>query len=123
MESSSYQSGMNNYSGSGVPVSGVEINCSLSNGTEKGMVPCEEDLKEHVLRLSWPVFWLLAIILLVLLGNGVVCVSVWREPRLQNMFNFFIVSLAAGDLLDSVLVMPLAIAKAYLGTSSLYYYK
>ena len=89
----------------------ASINCSLSNASN---VLCE-DLGEHMLRLPWPVFWLTVIILLALVGNALVCISVWYEPRLQNMFNFFLVSLAVGDMLDSIMVMPLAVAKAYLG--------
>lgn len=44
---------------------------------------------------------------LVLAGNSLVCVSVASERTLQTPTNYFIVSLAAADLLLAVLVLPL----------------
>nr|AAB50730.1 dopamine D4 receptor [Mus sp.] len=44
---------------------------------------------------------------LVLTGNSLVCVSVASERTLQTPTNYFIVSLAAADLLLAVLVLPL----------------
>lgn len=43
----------------------------------------------------------------VLAGNTLVCVSVAAERALQTPTNYFIVSLAAADLLLAVLVLPL----------------
>ncbi|XP_045412822.1 D(4) dopamine receptor [Lemur catta] len=43
----------------------------------------------------------------VLAGNSLVCVSVAAERALQTPTNYFIVSLAAADLLLAVLVLPL----------------
>ena len=42
-------------------------------------------------------------------GNVLVIMSVVRERTLQNMTNFFIVSLASADLLVAGLVMPFTI--------------
>lgn len=44
---------------------------------------------------------------LVLAGNSLVCVSVASERTLQTPTNYFIVSLAAADLLLALLVLPL----------------
>lgn len=44
---------------------------------------------------------------LVLAGNSLVCVSVASERTLQTPTNYFIVSLAAADLLLAILVLPL----------------
>lgn len=44
---------------------------------------------------------------MVLAGNSLVCVSVASERTLQTPTNYFIVSLAAADLLLAVLVLPL----------------
>lgn len=41
-------------------------------------------------------------------GNILVCLAVSWERRLQNMTNYFLMSLAIADLLVSLLVMPLA---------------
>lgn len=43
----------------------------------------------------------------VLAGNSLVCVSVASERALQTPTNYFIVSLAAADLLLALLVLPL----------------
>uniref|UniRef100_A0A8C5P521 D(4) dopamine receptor n=1 Tax=Jaculus jaculus TaxID=51337 RepID=A0A8C5P521_JACJA len=43
----------------------------------------------------------------VLAGNSLVCISVASERALQTPTNYFIVSLAAADLLLAVLVLPL----------------
>lgn len=43
----------------------------------------------------------------VLAGNSLVCVSVAAERALQTPTNYFIVSLAAADLLLALLVLPL----------------
>lgn len=42
-------------------------------------------------------------------GNGLVCLAVSTERRLQNTTNYFLLSLAVVDLLVSLLVMPLCI--------------
>lgn len=44
---------------------------------------------------------------MVLAGNSLVCVSVASERTLQTPTNYFIVSLAAADLLLAILVLPL----------------
>ena len=44
-----------------------------------------------------------------------VCMAVYYERKLQNLFNFFLVSLALCDLLLSVLVMPLGVLVNYMG--------
>ncbi|XP_020835061.1 D(4) dopamine receptor [Phascolarctos cinereus] len=51
----------------------------------------------------------------VLAGNALVCVSVAAERALQTPTNFFIVSLAAADLLLALLVLPLFVYSEYQG--------
>lgn len=43
------------------------------------------------------------------IGNGMVCISIATDRRLQNITNYFLFSLALADLLVSAIVMPLAI--------------
>lgn len=55
----------------------------------------------------WGVLGLLAIIFCSVVGNVLVCLAVCWERRLQNMTNYFLMSLAIADLLVSIIVMPL----------------
>ena len=43
-----------------------------------------------------------------LVGNVLVCLSVYRNPRLRTSTNLYIIALAISDLLSAVFVMPLA---------------
>ena len=43
-----------------------------------------------------------------LLGNVLVCISVYRNTRLRTSTNLYIVALAISDLLSAIFVMPLA---------------
>lgn len=51
----------------------------------------------------------LAIAVLAILGNVLVCWAVWINSNLQNVTNFFVVSLAAADIAVGVLAIPFAI--------------
>ncbi|KAG8523080.1 Adenosine receptor A2a, partial [Galemys pyrenaicus] len=51
----------------------------------------------------------LAIAVLAVLGNVLVCWAVWLNSNLQNVTNFFVVSLAAADIAVGVLAIPFAI--------------
>ncbi len=57
--------------------------------------------------LNWGVLALTALIVATAIGNILVCLAVCWEKRLQNMTNYFLMSLAIADLLVSLLVMPL----------------
>ena len=46
--------------------------------------------------------------LLSLAGNIMVCLSVYRNPRLRTPTNLYIIALAVSDLLSAVFVMPLS---------------
>uniref|UniRef100_A0A672Z7A2 G-protein coupled receptors family 1 profile domain-containing protein n=1 Tax=Sphaeramia orbicularis TaxID=375764 RepID=A0A672Z7A2_9TELE len=66
--------------------------------------PGEIDLKDYnylALVLGVP------LILVIILGNVLVCLSVLTERSLKTATNYFIISLAVADLLLAVLVLPL----------------
>ena len=50
--------------------------------------------------------FLLVLNILSLLGNVLVCLSVYRNPSLRTSTNIYIISLAVSDLLSAVFVMP-----------------
>ena len=57
-------------------------------------------------------YWAIVLVLLclvVVFGNVLVILSVYREKLLQNITNFFIVSLAVADLLVAGFVMPFSV--------------
>ena len=66
----------------------------------------EQSLEEG--KNYWAVI-LLVLCVFVVFGNVLVILSVSRERLLQNMTNFFIVSLAMADLLVAGFVMPLSV--------------
>lgn len=49
------------------------------------------------------------------LGNILVCLAIAWERRLQNITNYFLLSLAIADLLVSLFVMPLGAIQGFLG--------
>ncbi|KAJ8411145.1 hypothetical protein AAFF_G00171510 [Aldrovandia affinis] len=55
------------------------------------------------------------LILVIILGNVLVCLSVLTERSLKTATNYFIVSLAVADLLLAVLVLPLYVYSEFLG--------
>ncbi|CAH2238190.1 jg13024 [Pararge aegeria aegeria] len=57
-------------------------------------------------------WWALIAIVLVVCtaaGNVLVCLAIYLERRLQNVTNYFLMSLAITDLLVAILVMPVGI--------------
>ena len=52
---------------------------------------------------------------LSLLGNILVCISVYRNTRLRTTTNLYIIALAVSDLLSAMFVMPLSTGVLILG--------
>ncbi|XP_055070952.2 dopamine receptor D4b [Misgurnus anguillicaudatus] len=55
------------------------------------------------------------LIIVIICGNVLVCISVYKEKALKTTTNYFIVSLAVADLLLAVLVLPLFIYAEFQG--------
>uniref|UniRef100_UPI0037E99F92 dopamine receptor D4 related sequence n=1 Tax=Semicossyphus pulcher TaxID=241346 RepID=UPI0037E99F92 len=55
------------------------------------------------------------LILIIILGNILVCLSVLTERSLKTATNYFIISLAVADLLLAVLVLPLYVYTEFFG--------
>lgn len=73
-----------------------EVNNTVSSG------------EEHVINNWWALVALLLVVCTVA-GNVLVCLAIYLERRLQNVTNYFLMSLAITDLLVAILVMPLGI--------------
>lgn len=69
-------------------------------------------------------YWALSAIVLVLgtaAGNILVCLAITWERRLQNVTNYFLMSLAITDLMVAILVMPLGILSLVKGEYKVIY--
>lgn len=58
---------------------------------------------------NWWAMLALVLVLGTAAGNILVCLAIARERKLQNVTNYFLMSLAITDLMVAVLVMPLGI--------------
>ncbi|KAK7169737.1 hypothetical protein R3I94_000089 [Phoxinus phoxinus] len=56
-----------------------------------------------------------SLIIVIICGNVLVCLSVYKEKALKTTTNYFIVSLAVADLLLAVLVLPLFVYAEFQG--------
>ncbi|XP_057693381.1 dopamine receptor D4b [Corythoichthys intestinalis] len=83
-------------------------NCSDFGNVTQMVVP--------VVHYNFPalVFGIL-LIMVVIFGNVLVCISVYSEKALKTTTNYFIVSLAFADLLLAVLVLPLFVYAEFQG--------
>ncbi|VVC97562.1 unnamed protein product [Leptidea sinapis] len=66
-----------------------------------------DDGKDNV--NNWWALVALVLVLCTAAGNILVCLAIYLERRLQNVTNYFLMSLAITDLLVAVLVMPVGI--------------
>ncbi|KAL0849820.1 hypothetical protein ABMA28_011761 [Loxostege sticticalis] len=74
------------------------------NGTERnGTISGEGQVN------NWWALVALVLVLCTAAGNVLVCLAIYLERRLQNVTNYFLMSLAITDLLVAILVMPLGI--------------
>lgn len=64
---------------------------------------------------EWSFLFVLVFIVAGGIGNILVCLAVCLDRRLQNVTNYFLLSLAIADLLVSLFVMPLGAIPGFLG--------
>lgn len=68
---------------------------------------------------KWGVLAIIFIVFCTALGNLLVCLAVIWDRRLQNMTNYFLMSLAIADFLVSILVMPFGMIVELFGMTNL----
>ncbi|XP_032805221.2 D(4) dopamine receptor-like [Petromyzon marinus] len=100
---------------------GAGFGPELGSGLGSGLTSAEEEegdagpaavpLEHNYAALTLGV----ALIAVIILGNVLVCLSVFTEKALKTATNYFIVSLAVADLLLAVLVLPLYVYAEFLG--------
>ncbi|KAG8187969.1 hypothetical protein JTE90_025737 [Oedothorax gibbosus] len=94
--------------GNGTPCSW--LTCTVENGSSDGYQVGSEGAD-----YNWPFLLLSALVVAGGLGNVLVCLAICLEKRLQNVTNYFLLSLAVADLLVCVAVMPFGILEGFLG--------
>lgn len=74
----------------------------------KGNMADDLSSRSHFL-VAVEVFCLIVLNVLSLMGNMLVCISVYQNKRLRTSTNLYIIALAVSDLLSAVMVMPFGI--------------
>ncbi|XP_063373345.1 5-hydroxytryptamine receptor 2C isoform X2 [Cydia amplana] len=94
-------------------------NYSGSSSTE--VLQCKwrskNDSLQSVTRIEYDWSFLFVIMFIIAggVGNILVCLAVCLDKRLQNVTNYFLLSLAIADLLVSLFVMPMGAIPGFLG--------
>jgi hypothetical protein len=72
---------------------------------------------------DWSFLFVILFIVAGGVGNILVCLAVCLDKRLQNVTNYFLLSLAIADLLVSLFVMPMGAIPGFLGKNILYLFR
>lgn len=101
--------------------------CAFLNGSDDVFWTClpmetRSGIVENVPHYDWTFLFVVVFILAGGLGNILVCLAVLLDRRLQNVTNYFLLSLAIADLLVSLFVMPLGAIPGFLGKLIITYY-
>lgn len=73
------------------------------------------EAENNAIHYEWTYIFVIVFIIAGGLGNILVCLAVALDKNLQNVTNYFLLSLAVADLLVSLFVMPLGAVPAFLG--------
>lgn len=79
----------------------------------------QQPTQQHSSHRDWTFLFVLLFVAAGGLGNILVCLAVCLDRRLQNVTNYFLLSLAVADLLVSLFVMPLGAIPGFLGKAFL----
>lgn len=77
---------------------------------------------EDKVKYDWSFLFVIVFIIAGGVGNILVCLAVCLDKRLQNVTNYFLLSLAIADLLVSLFVMPMGAIPGFLGKKILFSY-
>ncbi|CAH1954212.1 unnamed protein product [Acanthoscelides obtectus] len=95
------------------------LKCVALNDSINPLWPCNGTSSStniwSVARYDWSFLFVVVFIIAGGLGNILVCLAVLLDRRLQNVTNYFLLSLAIADLLVSLFVMPLGAIPGFLG--------
>lgn len=93
------------------------VQCNLLNQSDEVYWTCNTSLKDgwNNIQYDWSFLFVVVFIVAGGIGNILVCLAVLLDRRLQNVTNYFLLSLAIADLLVSLFVMPLGAIPGFLG--------
>ncbi|XP_049822313.1 5-hydroxytryptamine receptor 2A [Aethina tumida] len=95
-----------------------DVNCGflkLLNRSEGITWTCSNSVEDQS-HYDWSFLFVVIFIIAGGIGNILVCLAVLLDRRLQNVTNYFLLSLAIADLLVSLFVMPLGAIPGFLGS-------
>lgn len=102
----------------------VTVNC---NGGRDNEVTCSmrselwsKTPKFHYKPYNWKYLFVVVFIASGGVGNILVCLAICLDRQLQNVTNYFLLSLAIADLLVCLLVMPLGAIPGFYGNFFIY---
>ncbi|CAD7093027.1 unnamed protein product [Hermetia illucens] len=90
------------------------IDVNASREIIDGIAQSSIDIPRHH-QYDWIFLFVIIFIIAGGLGNILVCLAVALDRKLQNVTNYFLLSLAVADLLVSLFVMPLGAIPGFLG--------
>lgn len=93
----------------------VFLNVESTTGGASVASGMGEELNWQNHQHDWSFLFVLVFIVAGGVGNILVCLAVCLDRRLQNVTNYFLLSLAIADLLVSLFVMPLGAIPGFLG--------
>ena len=70
----------------------------------------------HNYSIVFLAFFITIVMLIVVIGNLLVCIAICTEKSLKTIQNWFIASLAVSDLLLGLIIMPFSLAYELMGT-------
>lgn len=91
------------------------LQCLLSLNSFNDLLPYSNENSTTVRYYDWTFLFVFIFIFAGGLGNILVCLAVALDRKLQNVTNYFLLSLAIADLLVSLFVMPLGAIPGFLG--------
>jgi hypothetical protein len=89
----------------------LDFNLTSINVSDYGSIQATDSEAHYEWTFLFAIFFIIA----GGLGNILVCLAVALDKKLQNVTNYFLLSLAVADLLVSLFVMPLGAVPAFLG--------
>ncbi|XP_034841356.1 5-hydroxytryptamine receptor 2C [Maniola hyperantus] len=93
---------------------------SFNSNTFNESFQCKWNMKNETdnfisVEYDWSFLFVILFIVAGGVGNILVCLAVCLDKRLQNVTNYFLLSLAIADLLVSLFVMPMGAIPGFLG--------